>query len=80
VDRKASAYVTAIAGLRRDSRRTVIFDSLVLRSGHDWNSSAYVTAVRDYGVMKSETDFKMYLSQRRLNCALFVKFSLIKNY
>jgi len=50
----------------------MIFDSLVLRSGHDWNSSAYVTAVRDYGAMKSETDFKMYLSQRKLNCALSV--------
>ena len=42
------------------------------------DSSAF--AFMGYGTMKSEADFRMRLSQRKLNCALSVDFLWKKDY
>ena len=52
--------------------RAVIFDILVLMSVHDWK---FVRLRESDGVMKIRNGFQDDLSQRKLNCALYVRAS-----
>ena len=69
-------------GLSSDSwaRERLIFESLVLESVHDWNSSAFVRQLLDYERDEIRNGFRNGKSQRKLNCALSVEFLWKKKF